>query len=242
MTSNKKPPATKEPNTAFLLVPTLRRSARIKAAKERREGVTPKPAEKARPKNNRPFYSHERARHGQLVPVKKWPPPHGQAHYLASDHWFMAAYTRLETFQRHIVPYTPGVAFPQVRSLKYTLKPCTPSREWWLSQPISLLRYWMDIMGVFCYVDYCKHQSDGPKGLREPETLEDYATGMRQMGVKLGMYKVKGPQSEDQDQWEWELTYTNRPYIFILQEVYDIFRVPLMADRQYQYSRARGDL
>lgn len=206
----------------------LRRSARIKAAREKKTHTIATQSERARTRENRPFYSYVRACHGQLIPIEKRLPRHrfhrGALPGLAPDHWLIVARTRWYMFNTLVGSYNRDSEFPPI-SGKYGLEARTPSHEWWLSQPVSLLRYWMDIMGFFSYIDRCEVERDsGASVWREPKTLEEYVEAMEKMRVKLVMYKVC--QSDD----EWEVADNARPYVFIPEEMHKLFVGPLKAD------------
>lgn len=169
-----------------------------------------------------------RACHGQLIPIEKRLPRRrfhrGALPDLAPDHWLIVARTRWYIFNSLIGSYNIDSKVPPI-SGKYGLEARTPSHEWWLSQPVSLLRYRMDIMGFFSYVDHCEFEQDsGAFVLREPKTLEEYVEAMERLRVKLVMYKVY--QSDD----EWDAADNARPYVFIPEETHKLFVVPLKAD------------
>lgn len=140
----------------------------------------------------------------------------------------MVSRTRWYMFNSLIGSYNSDSEFPPI-SGKYGLEARTPSHEWVLSQPVSLLRYWMDTMGFFSCVDHCEFEQDsGALVLREPKTLEGNVEAMERMRVKLVMYKVY--QSDD----EWEVADNARPYVFIPEETHKLFVVPLKADLDRQ--------
>lgn len=73
----------------------LRRSARIKAAREKKTPTTATETERTHTRQNRPFYSYVWACHGQLIPIEKRLPRHrfhrGALPDLAPDHWLIVA-------------------------------------------------------------------------------------------------------------------------------------------------------
>lgn len=206
----------------------LRRSARIKAAREKKTPTTATETERTHTRRNRPFYSYVWACHGQLIPIEKRLPRHrfhrGALADLAPDHWLIVAKTRWYMFNSLIGSYDGDSEVPPI-SGKYGLEARTPSHEWWLSQPVSLLRYWMDIMGFFSYLDHCEVERDsGGLVWREPKTPKEYVEAMEHMRVKLVMYKVY--RNDD----EWEVADNARPYFFIPEEMHKLFVGPLKAD------------
>ena len=199
----------------------------VGGAQEHITSVDPPPA---RTKPRRPFYSYVRAWNGHLVPIEKRlsrEPDHtGPPPALDPDHWPQVAKYRWLTFLSIVAPYDLDTEI-QAAPNRHGLKAMAPSREWWLSRPVSLLRYWVDIMGVFSYLDGLELELGGfVEGniLKEPETVEEFVDGMERMRVRLMMYNL--PVGEGR----WEVADNGRPYIFLPRELHSKFMDALITD------------